>query len=436
MASNSRITLTIAGDASGVEKALLATDAAALRTAGVVSKSSHDMADSLGEVSKTAKGSREVLRGLGDTAQLMGGEMGNSALQVGVALGAVRSLTKGAKELVPEIKVMIGEMSTLKYTAGLLAGTLGGVFLAWQLGTAAGNKLNDMLGRSPTAFEQYRDQVAANTAAVEGYAQALGLATDNVVNLAKAQTTADFHAQSSPGAGDWMQGPVPLDATGHLLNSTNGGDTFAAAAKAAAAKIDSGSRAVAHSISSGGSSVASAIDAAAQAAKDKLAKWQGIADDFSNIAKGISDDLGPKLVQGDQSSLRLFPGASMLDKLKKQLADTLHLKKDLAALAKGGLSNGLLEQLTAGGLDSIGAADELLAGGKSGIRAVNKTAGQITAAGGSIAGADAARQFADSLKKPIKVTLSVGKGGDDVLDKWLQKALKTNGAKFYGLKAA
>lgn len=436
VSSNSRITLTIAGDATGVEKALLATDAAALRTGGVVAKSSHDMADSLGEVSKTAKGSREVLRGLGDTAQLMGGEMGNSALQVGIALGAVRSLTKGAKELVPEIKVMIGEMSTLKFTAGLLAGTLGGVVLAWQLGTAAGNKLNDMLGRSPTLFEQYRDQVLSNTRALEGYAQALGLATDSAINLAKAQTTLDFHAESSPGAGDFMQGPVPLDATGHLLNSTNGGDTYAAAAKAAAAKIDSGSRAVARSLSSGGSSVASALDAAAQKAKDKLARWQGIADQFSNVAKGIQDSLGPKLVAGIASPLMLAKGTSVLDNLKQQLKDTLHLQKDLAQLSKMGLGNTLLESLSAGGLDSLPAADELLASGQGGVNSARKTAGKITAAGGSIAGADAARQFADSLKKPIKVELHVGKGGDDVLDKWLMKALATKGAKHYGLKAA
>jgi hypothetical protein len=70
------------------------------------------------------------------------------------------------------------------------------------------------------------------------------------------------------------------------------------------------------------------------------------------------------------------------------LKDTLHLQSDLKKLSKMKLDRGLLEQLTAGGLGSLGRRGRTpRLRGKSGVHAVNKVAGQINAASGSIAGA-------------------------------------------------
>lgn len=438
MTAQNKVTLTFAGDATSLDRAFKQVQSSATHADESVSKSSQHIGEELEKTGRQARGVTEAFRGIGDASLLMGGELGVGAQNLLIASQAAHGLTKGTGTL-------ISTLGLLRF--GIIAS---GVALA-----GLGLEMESKSAGSANIFEKSIKDVnyalATNVHFVTQGIPIIGGLSKAWLNNADSASQAAHETDAYTNSLAAAQAQMAMNGLGQgsfsdtdglgtgmsILDPANGDNAaWMAGLERDAAVIKTGTAHVAHAVSSGGGSVAKAMDTAAQAMKDKLAKWQGIADDFSNIAKGIADSLGPKLVQGDQSSLRLFPGASMLDKLKKQLADTLHLKKDLAALAKGGLSNGLLEQLTAGGLDSIGAADELLAGGKSGIRAVNKTAGQITAAGGSIAGADAARQFADSLKKPIKVTLSVGKGGDDVLDKWLQKALKTNGAKFYGLKAA
>jgi hypothetical protein len=448
VSTQNKITLTIAGDSTSVERALKRTEAAAAHAGTAVSKSSRDLANGLHETRQSAAGAASAVDGAMYSMRAFGLEIPGVTQNVYAAALGASQLAHGAGELIPKLTTMAAEMSTLKFAAFATAGVLGGVVIAAELGTAAGNKLNDMLGRTPSLAESSANAIRKATGEVAAYAAALGYANANALQMTKALTTLQYHNQNGTlnDSTGYMQGPVPLDATGRLLNSTNGGDTYAkaqsdakkmeaaiAAARSAAMRASSAGAAAASKASS---AAAQAMEAAIQAAKDKLARWQGIADRFSGIAKGIADSLGPKLVAGVSSPLMLAKGTSLLDNLRKQLDDTKHLQGDLAKLSKMGLSRGLLEQLTAGGLGSLGAADELLGSGKSGVHAVNKVAGQINSAAGSIAGQDAARQLADSLKKPQVVELRVGKGGDDVLDRWLSKALKTKGPKYYGLKAA
>lgn len=442
MASNSKITLTIAGDATGVQRALKQTDEAAAQASTAVSKSSKHISESLEDVGRTAKGSKEIVRGLGDATAVMGGEMGLAAQNIGLTLMATRSLAKGTGSL-------IGSLGLLR--VGLIGAALAGT--AYVVSQEDGNGAT---GKLKTAVDDVNYALATNinfvtqgipligslTGKWKNHADVTSAAAHNADTLTSAESrlmyqfintgNAAGYANKQIAAARAAQSAYGPYKTGYQFDTNNPGYqdlTYEAFMKGSAKipKIGGGG---------GGSTAAKASTAAADALAATLSKWQGIADQFSNVAKGIADSLGPKLVAGIASPLMLAKGTSVLDNLKKQLADTIHLKKDLASLSKMGLDSGLLEQLTAGGLDSLPAADEILAGGESGIGAINKVAGKIGGNANSIAGADAARQFADSLKKPIKVELHVGKGGDDVLDKWLQKALKTKGAKFYGLKAA
>lgn len=448
MASNSKITLTIAGDASGVQRALKQTEVAGQQAGEAVSKSSKEAGEALEGMGRQARGTREILRGLGDASMLVGGQEGQMATQALFAASAFKDLARGSGELVKTLgfaKIAVG---------GVIAAiATGGAVVAAHIDHTS--TMNEVQRTAADSAYYLADGLNFVTQGIPGLGGAMGWLKGKTDDWSKSAHGMASGADEASAAANRLM--YQLINTGNAAAYSNA-QVAAAQAKQSVYgpyktgyKFDTnnpgyqeltyeafmqGSKGPAAGGGGGGGTAAKASTAAADALKATLSKWQGIADSFSNIAKGIADSLGPKLVAGVASPLMLAKGTSVLDSLKKQLADTIHLKKDLAALSKAGLDSGLLEQLTAGGLDSLPAADEILAGGKSGVGAINKVAGKIGGNANSIAGADAARQFADSLKKPIKVTLSVGKGGDDVLDKWLQKALKTKGAKFYGLKAA
>jgi len=184
----------------------------------------------------------------------------------------------------------------------------------------------------------------------------------------------------------------------------------------------------------GGGGAGAAIDKVAQALKDKLRSFQDIADKYSQVAKSIAESLGPKLQGGLDSSLMIYKGTTLVDNLKKQLQDTIHLKKDLAALSKAGLSDDLLTQLVNGGLGSLGTADELLAGGKKGIADVNALSAQIRKNANAVAGAETARQIKDQ-PRDVNVNVNVS-GAQREFEVLLAKLFKTKGPKAFGLKAA
>jgi hypothetical protein len=455
MANPNVVKLTFAGDSGSLDRTFKNVQSEAANTSVKVEEaglSAKDMGEKFESAHYQLRGAQEAMRGVGDASVLMGGDLGGASLKAIAMVSVLKDLAGGLGRLTPALDDAAAaegglaggaEKGTSKLsTFGKALAAVGivgiGVKLGWDLGTSAGNKLNDMLGRTPSAAEKAADAIRANTADVIGYASALGYANaeQSALLQTKALTISQFHAQTAPGANDWMQGPVPLDPTGRLLNSTNGGDSYAVdqAAKKAAAAAKSIADAASRAASTGAARAASdAISAAANAAKQKLSDWQGIADKFSQIGQSIADSLAPKLQAGDHP-YAVIAGTSLLDKLKKQEADTLKFKKDITALSKAGLDQGLLQQLVAGGLASIPAADELLAGGKREIGSVNSTSRQINAAAGSIAGSETSREIKAQAQQ-VNVSISL-KGAERDFEKFLAKLFVTKGPKSFGLKAA
>jgi hypothetical protein len=438
VSTQNKITLTIAGDSTSVERALKRTEAAAAHAGTVTARSSKDVANGLHDVRNSANATAASVDGAMYAVRALGGEIspvvqGAYSLSLGFS-----QMAHGLGTLVPKLKESASSLGVLRLGIVGAAAALG----TWAISTEGALSKGSTY---TTALKDMNYAVAHNINLVGKHIPLLGHLTGAYEKNANAASLAAHATYDLDAALDKLNNQKRIAGTFGIADQNPGGDAAfdqstldmmeldpAVLAKqyaGASASVGSGSAHVAKAVSSG-------IDKIAQAAKDKLARWQGIADQFSQVAKGIADSLGPKLVAGVASPLMLAKGTTLLDNLKQQLKDTLHLQKDLKALSKAGLKRSLLEQLTAGGLDSLGVADELLGSGKSGIRDVNRTATAINNAAGSIAGQDAARQLADSLKKPQVVELRVGKGGDDILDRWLSKTLKTKGPKYFGLKAA
>lgn len=410
MAANNTVTLTFAGDSSRLDKTFRDVQAGGDKTTTSLKHAERGVKDLAGALEKTthsARGTADVMDGF---STVLGGSAGKALM----ATRGIADLTDGIGVLNQKLNESTSKWAAVGKGVGIAALAVGAFTLAAEAGTWFGNKLNDMLGRGADAA----DKAAA---ALYREADAAMAAQQHTLELNKLVTSLNFHSNNGQyGPNDaQIQGPVPFDKNGGILNSTNGGNSYVAdQAEKSAARI----AAALHKVGSAGGSAAKGISNAAQAAKQALGEWQTVLDKFRGIAKGITDALAPKLEAGDRG-LILFPGASALDKLKKQLADTLHLKSDLAKLAKGGLSSDLLSSLVAGGLDSLPVADEILGGGKKGIRAFNSTAAAINAAGGKIAGAEAQRQFNGQITVHQKVDVT---GGDGDLKKLVRKWLRTD----------
>lgn len=416
MAQNNTVKLTFVADTTSFDRGT--RDAAA---------NAEDLTHSLKDVSAQAKSTKTIMKGAGDAAQLFGGDLGNTAVQAGYALASIKDLTKGTAGLAKSMGA--AKLATFGVIAAI---------------ATAGVAVAAHIDHTSMMNEVYR--TAADTAdTVVGSVQFL---TQKIPGLSSVMDSARHTTRG------WSDDAHGL--TNELLSQTDamkklheaslfmapdanpGGDAFADVGQVdvilaqQASNVIQGSSSVAKAVKSGGSSVNKAIDDAAQKAKAKIDNWQSVLDKFRGIGKGIADSLAPTLIAGDQGLL-LFKGPSLLDKLNQQLRDTLHLQKDLAALKKQGLSGDLIGQLTAGGLSSLPAADELLASGRGGISAVNRTAGAITAAGGTIASNEAQRQFNAQKNVTVKIDVS---GGESDFKKMFRKWIRIDGAASLGLKAA
>lgn len=431
-AGSNTVVLTFAGDSTRLDRTFKDVQTGAENTNVALEKS----ANGFKELGVQARASREILRGAGDVAMVMGTEMGGAVTNVIMLTGGVADLGRGLGHVIPMAKELAATMGVLKFAslgvAGA-AGVLSASYLAqqsaqdgvWQTAKNAAAGLVDL----STAAETHLPIVGGFFTDLQNKADALagGVSSDvgSIVNDFQRATDAAQRLMSAK-ANAFATGPDVVTEGGSAADF-NTADNLAQYYPTPAA--------TARAASASARSVAAGIDKVAQAAKERLSKWQGIADNYSSIAKSIADSLGPKLDAALGNTLLLSGGGGGITAaLKKQLADTLHLKRDIAALAKAGLSGGLLQQLVAGGLDSLPAADELLAGGKGGISTVNGLASQITAAGGSIAGSEASRELGNQ-QKAVKVVVDIhGTQGD--FEKLLRKMFKTQGPESFGLKAA
>lgn len=240
------------------------------------------------------------------------------------------------------------------------------------------------------------------------------------------KAAADAAAANGLGVGGYPDDPDGMAYSAAVLSGTAGvSDAFFAQLQDNADKAEQLARASSTRIaSSAASGVSKAIEAAKQKAQQKLADWQQIVDKYEQVGRDIAGALAPKLEAGQGSSLLIHKGDTLIDNLRKQLADTKRLAADIKKLTSSGLSGDLIAQLVAGGLSSLPAADELLAGGKSRISEANKLAKGINKSANGIAAAEAARQFG-SAPKVTTIHFDFGKSTND-FKTIFRKALKTD----------
>lgn len=449
MASNA-VTLTfIANTASmdrGFKDVVVGADNAE-KSFGGAGSAAKVMGEKFELAGRGGRGLSETFRGLSDATLLAGGSLGTFGMDAILVAGSVQGLGKGLGRLTELVKGTTAATALLRVTgigAGVGLGLLG-LHMEGSLASASTYKkgladLNLALATNihfvtqgipgiSTLTGWWRRSADASSIAAhnaDANAAALSRMTAQAINAGYAYQFLTNAEVSAERAKQSQFGPYK---TGYQFDTQNSGyQDLAYQANMAAPKSSGGGG------GGGVSAAAKAATAAADALKQKLSTFQQIADQYSQIGKSIADSLGPKLVAGVAGYVVQGGGTTLLGNLKKQLADTIHLKKDLAALAKGGLDASLLTVLTNGGLGSLGAADELLAGGKSGISTASSLARQINSAGGSIAGSEAAREIKNQ-DKTINVNVNV-KGAQKEFEVLLAKLFATKGAKSFGLKAA
>ena len=428
MAAGNKVTLTFAGDASLLDRTYNQVQAGGR----ALEESSKDVAGGLTEVSRTAKGTKEVIRGLGDATVLLGGQLGSTANQALAMTQATFALSKGSAELAKSL--------------GLVKLATGGVILAIATAGAAlaahidhTSILNEANRTAADSAYYLSDGLNFLGQKIPGVGGALGWLkgkTDAWSQSAHGMTNAADEAAAALQNMIKFENQSRVNGTFGIADQNPGGDAFVdqnaldnmeldpkkLAAQYNAASIRSSAGSSAKAATAAASATKAALDAARQAAEKSLSDWQSTLDKYRNIAKGVADAFAPKLEAADKG-LVLFPGKSALDKLKEQLQQTLKLKQDIAKLTKAGLDSSLLTQIVNGGLDSLPLADQLLASGKGGIRSINSTAAQISTPAGSIAGSEAQREYNQAKTQTLKVDVS---GGDGDLKKLIRKWLKTD----------
>lgn len=216
-------------------------------------------------------------------------------------------------------------------------------------------------------------------------------------------------------------------ATGAITGATGGGG--GGGSSAAAKTINTYSKSLGKSFIDGLVDGWSSVPASIDATFEKLNKT--LQNKLTNLAARISDahQIASSIAQAFAPVLSTDSTASVLDNLGKQLDQTQALQRDLALLAKEGLSKDLLQQLAAGGAASLAAADQLANGGQGAVSQANSYAAGIAAAGGSIAGAEAQRETNVQLSANLTSTLKVdGQTLADITQKYLLKKKKTSGS--------
>lgn len=164
--------------------------------------------------------------------------------------------------------------------------------------------------------------------------------------------------------------------------------------------------------------------------QNQLKAAAGLVNQARDIGSSIMSALAPQLSGPDSDA-----GMSTLDLLKKQMNDTAALGSGIAKLASEHLNKSFLTQLVNGGTSSLGAINDLLAGGQGSVNLANQYSSGIGSSSRSIANAEAMRQTGVQLGKNGNTVLAVTVQGSVLsehdLIKTLQKAVRNGG----GLKA-
>ncbi len=373
------------------------------------------------------------MRGAGDAAQVFGGQLGQTAVGAGYALSAVKDLSKGTSGLISQYGLL--RVSAAGALAALAAVTVEATAQnqGWSNLKQDGFKplaaqmsiVNSLLHKLPNDLGAVGGAVDSVTNTLRENAGWSSTAAGALAGLdAQARrTAAALYALRNQPADVVAEG----GSTANLY--ANGGEALAALYGASdvvdrvAKKVRTGG---------GGGGIGGALKDQAQKAKEAAQSLKEAKNSLRDAAQGIADSFKPILdATSDQAALKLFPdkNGGVIGHLRKQLADTVRLKKDLDALSKKGLSKSLLSGLVGGGLESLPAAEELLQGNNASV--ASGLSAQINAAGGNIASGEVAR----NAQKKTVVEINI-KGGDDALKKWLRKSIKVDGAASYGLVSA
>lgn len=425
-------------------KVVFAADSAQLEAANKrVIASADSVSHHLKDTATQAKYMKTSLTGAATAAQLFGGEMGQTAVNAGYALVAVKDLTKGVGGLV---KGMSGaKLATGGFIAAIAAA---GVAVSAHIDhTSALNEvertgadvayygaaaLSTLTAKVPVLggwFDKLRDKTDYLSQSLHNMGQA---AYDASLQAAQAALVANGLGVGAEEGSEWDPSVSLAPGTAAYQRLQASADSIKTL-KAPKASGGGGG--------SAGSSIKSMANDVAQAAKEAAQKLKQARASVASAVGSIVQALAGHLEAGDPGQslmvggklLSASKGTSLIDKLRKQADDTKHLATDLKKLAKMGLSKGLLSDLVAGGLDSLPAADELLRGGKSTISTANSLNASITASGTSIASAEVTRNLTKKDLGTIKVDLT---GAESDVKKMFRKWLRTDGANSFGLAAA
>lgn len=435
--SNPTVKVVFAGDSASLE-------AAQKRVAAGASAVSHQLKDTAAQ----AKYMKTSLAGAGNAAALFGGSLGNTAVNAGYALVAVKDLGKGLGGLTAHYGAL--RLSVLGVTAALAVGAVA----ATQNKTGLANLGNDAARPLATQLTHVDDIVQK----LPNHLGFLGSITDSVTNKFRSMAGQSLttrgqleamaaSADNAAAALGRMANAQRAAGTYGIADANPGGDAFVDQSALDMMELDPAKLKAQYfpTKSSGGGGGASAVksqaNAVAQAAKDAAQKLKQARASVASAMGGILSALAGHLEAGDPGAsllvggnmLSASKGTGLLDKLRKQADDTKHLADDLKKLSHMGLSKGLLSDLVAGGLGSLGAADELLKGGKSSVSTANSLNASITSSGTQIAAGEVNRNLTTKDWGTLKVDVT---GGEDALKKMFRKWLRTDGANSFGLAAA
>lgn len=393
-----------------------------------------NLSESLHRTGQEAKASRELLRGAGSAANVLGGELGQTAFQAQLGLQAVRELSHGMSILTARAREASAAQLALR--GGLIAlgaaAVVGAVSLegpinqtsTWRKGLS---DLNYAVATNIHFVTQGVPVLGWLTGKYQANADAASQAAHANYDLAAGiKAAADAAAANGLGVGGFADDPDGMAFSAGMLDGSNAQSAqFMANLQddADAAASRSAKRAVRGGGGGGGGGVSAAIQAEKDRATAKLASWQSVISAARNVSQQVMAALNPKLDASNGGPGTSNPNGGVIGNLRVQLRQTEDLARDMKRLTKQGLNKDLLSQLAAGGLDSLPAANQLLAT-PQGVARANALSASIKASGAGVA--TQAGLLASQQKQTINVKVDVT-GGESELKKLIRKWVRVDG---------
>jgi hypothetical protein len=167
--------------------------------------------------------------------------------------------------------------------------------------------------------------------------------------------------------------------------------------------------------------VKDAISNVIQKAKDELSKARDLAKQIKSTFTYTLNAMTMDASTGQRSN-------SLLQDLTQQVATTKQFIAVIGQLRKQGLKGSALSKLVDAGPSSLGAAQEILSGGSSGISSINAQVTQLAALQTQLADSEVKRRTGIDLSKdrPIKIQLELSQS-ESGLKATIKKMVKTEG---------